>query len=260
MAGPDMWLEQVKTKTGAGICYRLAARRLLTEKLVALQFLRSAVFGTLLLAACAPAHNPPSLSVSSISPSSDIVVRRSAESLNVQSTIGGSSAVNGNNDTTVNSAINLGSASKQNSASHSYNSSQNDVATSVIDTIIWQIQTGSAPPSPVDLVVPEGQDPSLTEDALEAAFALLSSQVAPPSLEPPLTLPPKQDRQLRVGLLVPLTGPYAALGDEIRRGAEMALFQAANKNVQLLFLDTIGGEKAADAALTGVKNKVDIFI
>ena len=41
------------------------------------------------------------------------------------------------------------------------NGSQNDVATSVIETIIWQIQTGPAPPSPVDPVVPEGQDPSL---------------------------------------------------------------------------------------------------
>ena len=265
-----MWLEQVKTKTGAGICHRLAASRLLTEKLVARQFLRGAVFGgvvfggavfgTLLLAACAPAQNPPSLSASSISPSSDIVIRRSAEASNAQSIIGGSSAVNGNNGTTVNSGINLGNASQQNPAADVSNDSQNDVATSVIDTIIWQIQTGPAPPSLVDPVVPEGQDPSLTEDALEAAFALLSSQVAPPSLEPAFILPPKQDVQLRVGLLVPLTGPYAALGDEIRRGAEMALFQAANKNVQLLFLDTMGGEKAADAALTGVENNVDIFI
>ena len=40
----------------------------------------------------------------------------------------------------------------------------------------------------------------------------------------------------------------------------MALFQAGNKNVQLLFLDTMGGEKAADATLIGVENNVDIFI
>jgi ABC-type branched-subunit amino acid transport system substrate-binding protein len=130
----------------------------------------------------------------------------------------------------------------------------------VIDTIIWQIQTGPVPPLPVDPIVPEGQDLSLTEDALEAAFALLSTQVPHPSLEPAFKLPPKQDAQLRVGLLVPISGPHAVLGDEIRRGAEMALFQAKNKNVQLLFLDTMGGENAADAARTGVENNVDIFI
>ena len=260
-----MWLEQVKTKMGARICHRSVANRLVIGKLLVYQFLRvamliGAVYSTSLLGACAPAQNPPSLSMPSRSPTSDIMIRRSAAPPNAQSTIDLSSAVKGNNDTTINSGINIGSVSQQNPAADLSNGRQNDVATSVIDTIIWQIQTGLAPPSPVDPVVPEGQDPSLTEDALEAAFALLSSQVAPASLEPPFKLITKQNMQLRVGLLVPLTGPYAALGDEIRRGAEMALFQAENKNVQLLFLDTMGGEKAADAALIGVENNVDIFI
>ena len=167
---------------------------------------------------------------------------------------------NENNGVSVSSDINTVNTTQQNSTADVLNDSQNKVANSVIDTIIWQIQTGPAPQLPVDPILPEGEDPSLTEDALEAAFALLSSQVAPPSFEPTFILPPKQDLQLRVGLLIPLTGDYAALGDEISRGAEMALFQAVNKNVQLLFLDTMGGEKAADAALTGVENNVDIFI
>ena len=256
---------QVKTKMGAGICHSSAASRQLAKNFVARQLLLggmfgAVVFGTSLLAGCAPAQNRPSLSSSAISTSSDIVIRPSAAAPNAQSTIGGSSAANGNNGTSVNSGINAGNVPQQNLGADVSDDSQNDVANSVIDSIIWQIQTGTAPPSPIDPVVPEGQDPSLTEDALEAAFALLSSQVAPPSLEPAFILPPKQDAQLRVGLLVPFTGPYAALGDEIRRGAEMALFQAANKNVQLLFLDTKGGEKAAEAALTGVENNVDIFI
>ena len=256
---------QVKTKMGAGICHSRAASRQLAKNFVVRQLLLGGmfgvvVFGTSLLAGCAPVQNRPSLSSSAISPSSDIVISRSAAAPNAQSTIGGSSAANGNNGTSVNSGINAGNVPQQNLDADVSDDSQNDVATSVIDSIIWQIQTGTAPPSPIDPVVPEGQDPSLTEDALEAAFALLSSQVAPPSLEPAFILPPKQDAQLRVGLLVPFTGPYAALGDEIRRGAEMALFQAANKNVQLLFLDTMGGEKAAEAALTGVENNVDIFI
>ena len=260
MMEPDMWLEKVETKSDAGICHRFAASRLLVKKSVARRFLLGAVFGTSLLAACAPAQNPSSLSASSGSTSSEIAIRRSAVAPNAQSTIGGSSAIYGHNAMNVSSGSSLNNASRQNPAANVFNDSQNDAATKVIDTIIWQIQTGPPLPSPVDPVLPEGQDPSLTEDALEAAFALLSGQLAPPSFEPAFLLPSKQGMQLRIGLLVPLTGPYAALGDEIRRGAEMALFQAANKNVQLLFLDTMGGEKAADATLTGVKNNVDIFI
>ena len=255
-----MWLEQFKTKMGAGIFQSFVASRLLLKKCVACQFLLGAVFGTSLIAACTPAQNPQSLSTSSVSPSSDIAIRRPAVAPNAHLTIDGPSAVNGNNATTVNSRTSLNNAFQQNRAANVYNDSENDAGTNVIGTIIWQIQTGPARPSPVDPVVPEGQDPSLTKEALEAAFALLSSQVAPPSFEPAFTLPAKQGAQLRVGLLVPLTGPYAALGAEIRRGAEMALFQAANKNIQLLFLDTMGGEKAADATLTGVENNVDIFI
>ena len=255
-----MWLELVKTETGAEIYQKLAASRLLAKKFIARLLLLGAVFGISLLVACAPAQDTPSISVSSESPQADIVIRRSAMAPNAQSKTDESSMANARNGIKVYNGINLGNASQQNPAAKSSNDGQYDIDTSVIDSIIWQIQTGSAPPLSIDPVVPEGQDPSLTEDALEAAFALLSSQVAPPSLEPEFILPPKQDFQLRVGLLLPLTGPNAALGDEIRRGVEMALFQVKNKNVQLLFLDTMGGEKAADAALTGVENNVDIFI
>ena len=250
-----MCLEQVKTKSVLGSCHGFAASRLLAKKFLARQSLLNAVLsGTLILAACAPPQNPSSFSVSSISPSSDIVIRRSASTPKTKSPIDGSLAVNDDN------GINFDSAIQQNPAANLSENDQNDDSSSVIDSIIWQIQTGSAPPLAFDPVVPEGQDPSLTEDALEAAFALLSSKVTPPSIEPAFVLPPKQNAQLRVGLLVPLTGPYAALGNEIRRGAEMALFQAANESVQLLFLDTMGGEKAVDAALTGLENNVDIFI
>ena len=255
-----MWLEPAKTETGAEICQKLTVSRLLAKKFLARQLLLGAVFGTLLLAACAPTQNKPPILVSSESSQADIVIRRSAVVPNAQSTTNRLPLANAKNGINVSNGINFGNAPQQNPAANLSNDSQYDIATSVIDSIIWQIQTGPAPPLSIDPVVPEGQDPSLTEDALEAAFALLSSQVAPPSLEPEFILPPKQDLQLRVGLLLPLTGPYAALGGEIRRGVEMALFQAVNKNVQLLFLDTMGGETAADAALTGVENNVDIFI
>ena len=255
-----MWEGQVKTKMGNVISYKGGASRRLGKKLVVHKHILGAVLGTILFAACATSQNPPSFSVSSASSSTDIVIRQSTTAPNLQLANSRSPAVDKNNVTPVNTVTDTDNAHQRPSTAYISNDSQHDAAARVIDTIIWQIQTGPVPSSPVDPVVPEGQDPSLTEDALGAAFALLSNQAAPPSLEPEFILPSKQAMQLRVGLLVPLTGPYAAFGDEIRRGAEMALFQAVNKNVQLLFLDTMGGEKAADAALTGVQNEVDIFI
>ena len=172
-----MWLGQVKTKMGNAICHRRAVSPLLAKKLAVHQLICSVVFGTLLLAACTVTQTPPSLSVSSVPSSSDIVVQRLAAAPKAKSTIGGSSAVHENNGIIVNSATNDGNVPQQKPGTNLSVDSQYDVAASVIDTIIWQIQTGPAPPSPVDPVVPEGQDPSLSEDALGAAFALLSSQV-----------------------------------------------------------------------------------
>ena len=65
---------------------------------------------------------------------------------------------------------------------------------------------------------------------------------------------------LRVGLLVPLSGENAALGTEIRRSVEMALFTINNPKIELLFLDTKAGENAGNAAMTGMESGVDIFI
>lgn len=223
------------------------------------KLLISVMAGTSLLTACMSSKNSPSLSPSVGIPSSNTVIQRSTATPEVTTAKSHSSGVEGYNGL-AGTSLNASDALQQNLSADLSDDNRIEIATRVIDTIIWQIQTGPSPSVPIDPIVPEGQDPSLTEDALEAAFALLSSQVSPPALEPAFKLLPKQHEQLRVGLLVPLTGRYAALGAEIRRGAEMALFQAANKTVQLLFLDTMGGKKAADAAMTGIENDVDIFI
>jgi len=61
-------------------------------------------------------------------------------------------------------------------------------------------------------------------------------------------------------VLVPLSGKYAALGNEIRRSVEMALFTINNPKIELLFLNTKAGEDAGIAAMNGIKSGVDIFI
>ena len=53
--------------------------------------------------------------------------------------------------------------------------------------------------------------------------------------------------------MVPLSGKYAALGNEIRRSVEMALFTINNPKIELLFLDTKAGEGAGNATMTGIK-------
>ncbi len=129
-----------------------------------------------------------------------------------------------------------------------------------MDSIIWQFQTDDKVIETTESTIPIGPDPSLSDDALDAAFALLSSRIRPQSFEPVFEMPPKGDGVIRVGLLVPLSGEYAALGMEIRRSVEMALFKINNPKIEILFLDTKGGETAGNAAMTGLNSDVDIFI
>lgn len=136
---------------------------------------------------------------------------------------------------------------------------ENEVATTVMDTIVWQIQTGQ-PLDPLAAVpAPPAGDPSLRDEALEAAFALLSrrDKRVPGDTA---NLLPKADGVTRVGVLVPLTGTYANLGMEIRRGIEMALFKIGNPNIEILFFDTKGGESATAAATAALSDGVDIFV
>jgi branched-chain amino acid transport system substrate-binding protein len=133
-------------------------------------------------------------------------------------------------------------------------------ATAVMNSISWQFQAGEKETKILDPVIPSDQDMSLSEDALEMAFALLSNRATSGINEPVFEIPPKLDGVVRVGLLVPLSGKYAALGNEIRRSVEMALFTINNPKIELLFLDTKAGEDAGNAAMTGIKSGVDIFI
>jgi hypothetical protein len=140
-------------------------------------------------------------------------------------------------------------------------STTDPVAANVImDSIIWQFQTDDKVIETTKPTIPIGSDPSLSDDALDAAFALLSSRIRPQSFEPVFEMSPKGDGVIRVGLLVPLSGEYAALGTEIRRSVEMALFKINNPKIEILFLDTKGGETAGNAAMTGLNSEVDIFI
>ena len=157
-------------------------------------------------------------------------------------------------ETTQNQPDNLSEMPKQDDAT------EMAAARALMDTIIWEFQGKNEKAPVIETPIPVGKDPSLGDDALEAAFALLSRRVKPLTYEPVFEMPPKADGVIRVGLLVPLSGEYAALGAEIRQSVEMALFKINNPKIEVLFLDTKAGEAAGNAAMTGIENDVDIFI
>jgi ABC-type branched-subunit amino acid transport system substrate-binding protein len=133
----------------------------------------------------------------------------------------------------------------------------------VINSIIWKIQSEASrkPPEP-EPVIPVGQDPSLASDALEAAFALLGAKLTPQISPTPQRdwAAPKAQGVTRVALLLPVTGPYQDMGNELRRGAELALFSTGNAAIELLTFDTTGGQRARRAAEEAVAAQSDIII
>ena len=134
------------------------------------------------------------------------------------------------------------------------------VSNARMDSIIWQFEADEQEIGTINPVSPRSKEPTLTEDALEDAFAFLSGRVKPQIHGPAYQVRPKSDGIVRVGLLVPLSGKYMSLGTEIRRSVEMALFTINNPKIEVLFLDTKAGEEAGNAVMVGVESGVDIFI
>ena len=133
----------------------------------------------------------------------------------------------------------------------------------VINNIIWKIQSEvERRPKEPESRVPEGQDPSLAEDALEAAFALLAQKTKPAAAELPKRewSVKKADGVTRVALLLPVTGVYQKMGEELRKGAELALFTVRNPKLELMVFDTMGGQRGRRAAEEAVASESDIIV
>ena len=113
-----------------------------------------------------------------------------------------------------------------------------------------------AAPLPVD-----DERSRLAEEALNAALGLLKTK-QPQVLLPAQSfdLPEKTDDTLRVGFLLPLSGDFEALGRDIAGGAEMALFQLQDPQIDIVFFDTKGGEQAEQVARQAVASNVDIVV
>lgn len=83
--------------------------------------------------------------------------------------------------------------------------------------------------------------------------------VEPVGVAPPPRLMPKND--VRAALLVPLSGPQAAIGQVLTNAAQMALFEIADARFRLVPIDTKGtAEGAAQAMTQAVSQGADIIL
>lgn len=70
-----------------------------------------------------------------------------------------------------------------------------------------------------------------------------------------------RDHRIKVALLLPLSGPSAAIGESLQQAAELALFQTGSNNITLVPLDTKNTPEAAvEAANLALAENVDIII
>ena len=133
-------------------------------------------------------------------------------------------------------------------------------ASEIVGTIMWNLDAANrARPEPEpEPEIPVGPDPSLASEALEAAFAMLArrEQGLP---DDAFTMPSKPDGVMRIALLIPKSGANKALGSELQRGAELALFSLRNRQIELLVFDTVANG-AEIAAREAVLAETDIIV
>ncbi len=121
-----------------------------------------------------------------------------------------------------------------------------------------------APPQPEDQPPPppetEAPEPEAEDEALVAPPA--DDVAAPePAEDEPAAVPEATPAVARVGLLLPLTGRYAAEGETLLRAAQLALFDTADEHFLLLPRDTEGTATGAErAALALLEEGVDLIL
>ena len=125
-----------------------------------------------------------------------------------------------------------------------------------------QVAAAAGEPSAGEAATPEGQDETLaalsaddtaaTPDAREATADDDDAAAEPPEAALPAA---------RVGLLLPLSGRYAAEGASLLRAAQLALFDTADERFLLLPRDTEGTAKGAErAARALLEDGVDLIL
>ena len=146
---------------------------------------------------------------------------------------------------------------------------EGDNGTDVVGDIIWQLEQSdtakqvatdeSKTPATLEELIPTGPDPSLAEEALDAAFAMLKRPEDEPIVQA-FSLPPKTEGHMRVGVFLPNSGQHAALGMQIDKGLQMAYFQIGNPQIELIYFDTASTDNLDMLARNAVEADIDIAV
>ena len=138
----------------------------------------------------------------------------------------------------------------------------------VVGSIIWQLEqadksqtsnTDQTPPPSFEELIPTGPDPSLAEEALDAAFAMLK-QPESEALSSSFKVAPKADTHMRIGVFLPHSGRQSALGMQIDQGLQMAYFQIANPLIELVYFDTDSSGSIETIAKDAIAAEIDIAV
>ena len=131
-------------------------------------------------------------------------------------------------------------------------------------------QTVTAPPAAAQagadegdtLPVDDSEEPDKTPGEVAAVARPAESPPAPAEDAALAAAPPDEaPAGARVGLLLPLSGPYAAEGETLLRAAQLALFDTADERFTLLPRDTEGTARGAErAARALLDDGVDLLL
>ncbi|MDG1707687.1 MAG: ABC transporter substrate-binding protein, partial [Emcibacteraceae bacterium] len=114
----------------------------------------------------------------------------------------------------------------------------------------------SAPPAPEREIANDSQstNPSAPRNIISSGFSR-DDQISTPIDNRPARL------KINVGVMLPLSGETGEMGQALLNAITLALFDAADKRIEIIPVDTHGTpEGAAEAANSLVANNADIII
>ncbi len=129
-----------------------------------------------------------------------------------------------------------------------------------------QNQSAQQPPRPLSDIYREGRTPDTTADSTQtSADSNMDGRLQDSfqSAQPPALIPPADDGlpPVKVGLLLPLSGQHASLGQAMLKAAQMALFEIGHNRFELVPRDTKGtAQGARDAAQSAIQNGVGLLL
>ena len=124
-----------------------------------------------------------------------------------------------------------------------------------------QSKSAQAPPSGVRAQTGVDGRASPAPTMVEPIGPLGAARTSPVPGSPASPILPQREGAIRIGLLLPLTGADAAIGQSMLRAAQLAVFDIADENFLLLPYDTNGAPEGAIAAAgAAIADKVQLLL